>query len=1280
VVGEPSVTDRSIGMLHAYVPRLVVEWLSQYPDRRHLVFDGSLAFVDIAGFTRLTERLARRGKVGAEEMSDILDTTFGTLIRAARPDGADLVKWGGDAVLLFFRGRDHALHAAHAAHQMRKALRALGGHRASAGRVTLRMSVGIHSARFHFFLVGDPALHRELIVCGPAASKTAQLESIATASQIAVSNATAALLPQAVLGSPIPHGRLLRSEPRHVDIAAERAQMLNVDLANTLPPPIRAHLLLTEGESEHRPITVAFVQFSGTDALLTGGGPDALAAALDECVHKVQHAAADHDITFLESDINRDGGKIMLVAGAPRSGGHDEDRMLRAVRQIVDRPGTLVLRAGINRGSVFSGDFGPEFRRTYSVKGDAINLAARIAAKAAAGQVIAASDVILRSRTAFTCQDLAPFAVKGKSQPVHAVIVGPIAAETVKDDDTAEGDFVGRAQELAVLSRALDEARYGQGTFVEVIGEPGMGKSRLIHEVRSLAQDLAVVDGPSGSYHSSTPYYPFRTLFRRLLGITAHTDRVGIANRLTDRVRDNAPHLQPWLPLLAVILDIELPPTQETDELDEKFRAPKLADVAIEFLRLALPTPTLLVFDNVHLVDDASADLLRRLADEVNRQPWIVLASRAERASGFVPDPSDRHERLVLTPIDRASALELLASTAKAAPMGPQAMSLIARKAAGNPLFLRELVLAASRSGSVANLPDSVEDVVTTQIDRLDPHDRTLLRYAAVLGVRFPLTDLRHLLADQGQTLDRDALRRLGDFIERDDPVGMRFRHAVIRQAAYAGLPYRLRRQMHQQVGDALERTGSRREDLADQLAMHFFHAGNYEKAWTYSRAAGDRARARYAHVEAIEFLERALEAAGRLGGIAPTQVASVYEQLGDVRDMAGLSTEAAEAYRHGRRFASGDPVVLARLMFKEGSIGQRIGKFSTSLRLLSRGRTVLDGTSGAEADAARSRLATRYAFGKYLQGKYHEAMRWGTIAAREAARAGDRDAVAYAYNTTHLAHMHARQVEEQPFGELALAIYEELGDLRMQGHCLNNLAIGAMQDGRWALCADLLHRAADLFRRVGDTANEANAVYNRADLLNRQGRFAEVEPLLASALRAAHAVDDHHLVALVLRERGRMLSGVGRWDEALTVFNDARARLTSLGAPQDVIGLDGALAECLLLSGRLDEASTVVMGALARARALRANTLVAPLLRIQGIGLLAAGRREEARSVLEAGLRSPAGADGQQERALMMMALAQLSDEQEATNASDLRHRSREILDRLAVVEVPTSRLLITR
>jgi predicted ATPase/class 3 adenylate cyclase len=1278
-VSIPRVADPPTRLLHAYAPRLVIEWLSRYPDRRYITIDGSMALVDISGFTKLTERLARKGKVGAEEMSDILNNTFGALIRAAQPDGADLIKWCGDAVLLLFRGHDHARHAARAAYRMRTVLREMGRQRATAREVSLRMSVGIHSDYFHFFMVGDPALHRELVVTGPAASMTAHMESLANASEIAVSDSTAALLAPAVLGAQISGGRLLRSEPVTVDLSEEPLEVMDVDLESMLAPPIRAHLRATAGESEHRPITVAFIQFSGVDVLLNRAGPDAVTSALEECIRNVQHVAADYAVTFLESDIDRDGGRMMLVAGAPRTSGDDEERMLRAVREIVDRAGTLGLRAGVNRGPVFSGEFGPDIRRTYSVKGDAINLAARLTAKARAGQVIATHDVIVRSRTVFESESLSPFAVKGKSRPVVASVVGMVGGE--RDEERAtEGAFVGREHELGVLSRALDEARHRRGTLIEVIGEPGMGKSRLINEIRPLANDIPVLDGPSGSYHSHTAYHPFRTLLRDLLGITAHTDEASIANRLTDRVRDNAPHLQPWLPLLAVVLRIDLPPTRETAELDEKFRRPKLAEVTIEFLRVILPTPTLLVFENVHLIDDASAELLGRLTDEVTRQSWVIVVSRRDGGTGFVPDSSDGHERLVLAPIDESAAVELLASTARKTPLGDQAMSVIARKAGGNPLFLRELVLAASRSGSVADLPDSVEGVVRCQIDGLDPHDRTLLRCAAVLGVRVSVPDLREMLAVHGRALDHDALRRIDDFIEPDGDDALRFRHALIRDVAYAGLPYRLRREMHQQVGQALERTGTDREDLADQLAMHFFHAGNYEKAWTYSRTASDRAEAHYAHTEAMEFLERALEAARHLPGLPSSHLASVHEQLGDVRDLAGLSTEAADAYHRGRRFAAGDPVLLARMICKEASIAQRLGKFAASLRLLSRGRAVLDGVSGADAEAARSRLATRYAFGKYLQGKYQHAMQWTAIGASEARGAGDRDALAYAYNTMHLAYLHAGRAEEQPFGELALAIYQQLGDLRMQGHCLNNLAIGAMQDGRWTLCSDLLDRAAELFRRVGDTANEANTVYNRADLLIRQGRFGEVAPLLASALRAACAVDDHELVALVLRERGRMLSGLGQHEEALAVFDDARGRLVSLGLRQEVIGLEGAVAECLMLSGRLDEASIVVAGALARARGLHASMLLAPLLRIQGFGLLAAGRLDEARSALQAGLRSPDGADGQHEHALMMMAMAQISDEQQEGEAHDLHHRSREILNRLGVVTVPIASLLTSR
>src|SRR6185312_17447206 len=163
-------------LLRPYLPRLFVEWLRSTPDRAWREVEGSLAFVDISGFTRLTERLARHGRIGAEEMSDTLSATFSALLAVAYDDGAGLVKWGGDAVLLLFQGEDHAARAARASYRMRATLRDLGKLETTAGRVVLRMSVGIHSGAFHFFLVGDPALHRELLVSGPAASVCAEIE------------------------------------------------------------------------------------------------------------------------------------------------------------------------------------------------------------------------------------------------------------------------------------------------------------------------------------------------------------------------------------------------------------------------------------------------------------------------------------------------------------------------------------------------------------------------------------------------------------------------------------------------------------------------------------------------------------------------------------------------------------------------------------------------------------------------------------------------------------------------------------------------------------------------------------------------------------------------------------------------------------------------------------------------------------------------------------------------------------------------------------------------
>src|SRR4026208_704085 len=159
---------------HQYLPRLVREWDEKAPGELHQAIDGSMVFVDVSGFTKMSERLARHGKVGAEEVTEVIGSTFERLLGEAYAYGASLLKFGGDALLLFFQGEGHATRACAAAYGMRQNLRDVGQFVTTAGRVSLRMSVGVHSGLFDFFMVGES--HRELVVAGPAATATTVME------------------------------------------------------------------------------------------------------------------------------------------------------------------------------------------------------------------------------------------------------------------------------------------------------------------------------------------------------------------------------------------------------------------------------------------------------------------------------------------------------------------------------------------------------------------------------------------------------------------------------------------------------------------------------------------------------------------------------------------------------------------------------------------------------------------------------------------------------------------------------------------------------------------------------------------------------------------------------------------------------------------------------------------------------------------------------------------------------------------------------------------------
>jgi tetratricopeptide (TPR) repeat protein len=818
----------------------------------------------------------------------------------------------------------------------------------------------------------------------------------------------------------------------------------------------------------------------------------------------------------------------------------------------------------------------------------------------------------------------------------------------------------GRTEELAALGGALADAREGRGGLVDIVGEAGIGKSRLVAEFLLGVEGARVVEAPCEHYESSTAYFPFRRLLRDVIGVSTDADEDEVAARLRDRVTALTPGLLPWLPLLGIPLDLSLPPTRETEELDEQFRKTRLEEVVMELLAALLPEPTVLVVEDVHAIDESSADLLRLIAGDLQGRPWLVVVTRREEVAGFVAEPAPHVIPLRPSVLSADEALHLVQVALDEHPLPAQALADLAERGGGNPMFLEALVRDAGRSGTVAELPESVEALVTSQIDRLAASDRSALRYAAVLGMMVDETLLDALLDEHDVRVPRGAMERLGDFLVRDGNGAIRFRSGLMRDVAYEGLPYGRRKVLHDEVGKSIERASDGQEPPCEVLSLHFFHAGRHDKARWYSLLAGDRALAKYAPGEAVEFFARAAKSWPHTG-TDPAEVGWVYEKLADARWLLGLTQEAGEAYALARRSLREDPVATAGIIEKEARIDQRRRKHSQALRRITRGLHELEGIAGSGADIARSLLARRYADSRFRQGRFDEALRWAELAARYAEESVDKFTLAAAYEVLNHIYAGSGRPEPLPYGRLALQAYVELGDLRHQGWCRNNLAAQDVTAGRWNESLADFRAAADIFRRIGDTAAEGNALYNEAEILVRQRRYAEALALLPDILRIARAVEDEELVALAQREQARAVAGSGGLEEALALLSDARARFEALAEADESVSTDLVLAEVLQDAGRTQEARDVLAlleGAVDGSATYR---------RLLGRDHLMADRPDDARSLLTAGLGHAVEASDLLEQALILEELASVGGSSGADGA-DAHRRAQETLASIGV------------
>ena len=1271
---ESAVADEVADRLRLYVPRILQQHLRDDPHATHWREDGTAVFVDISGFTKLSEALASRGREGAEHITEVINASFTSILAVAYGAGGSLLKFGGDALLLWFAGDGHLGRATQATVHMRADLARVGRITLPGAEITLQMSQGVHSGTFHFFAVGGS--HTEFLPVGPGWTQLVAMETEASAGEILLSPATAALLPAEARGEPKGAGILLApldGEPAALPHRA-RPALPAATLATCLSTLIRAHVVAGGVTSEHRPVTVAFLKFEGTDALIESSGEAEAARALDQMLRTVQAAVDAQDVALLGSDLDGNGGKLILCAGAPKVTGDDEERMLLAVRRILDADLPLPVRIGVNRGAVFAGDIGPPSRRTYTVMGDVVNLAARLMAKAAPGTIIATPDVLDHSNTLFETDALEPFIVKGKAEAVNAFAVGKAKGSRTRQTAAARLPLTGRNAELGIVRKALAGARSGAGQIVELVGEPGIGKTRLLEAMRDAAMGFRKLHATCEAYTSSTPYVVWHELMRQALEIGRDEPDPVVEAALRDAVASRAPELAPWLALLGIPVGLEIDASPEVEMLAEKNRRAKLHEVTGRFLELVMPGPAVVQVDDAHHMDEASVELLGTLIAALPERKWAFAVARRPAPTSFVPMDAAFATRVDLKPLAQGDALRMAQIATQEHPLPTHVVEVVASRSGGNPQFLRDLLRSAIESGGTVGLPDSAEAAALARIDALSPEDRALVRRASVFGLTFH----PRMLAwfddpEDGPPPRDDAWERLSDLFDDDGEGYLRFRQSLLRDTAYEGLPFRQRRRLHARVAERVAEEFDEPDEAAGILSMHHLVAGEFLKAWRFATIAAKRAEDVYAYVEAAAMYLRSLEAGRKVPDLPPVELAAVQEALADAWYHAGEFRKAAEAYSEALRMVEGDRLAEARLLLKHSWQEETLGKYPEALRWVERAHAALEGLEGPEAARQKARASAWYATVLQAQGNTAEAIRWAEKTVKEAEVANDAEALGTAYFVHGWAHGILGKPGSEELLLRAIEAFKRSGNRVRQAATLSNLGVMCQWEGRWDDAMAYYQRGGEESMKVGNRIDAAVAKLNIAEILADRGEIPEAEAALQQTLPLWRSSDYRYFLGACLWLLGRVSLRASRIDDALQRFNEARTHMAHVGAAHELVGVDAYIAECRVLKGEADAALAQADEVLSRTDAAEGVAKMTPLLqRVRAHALILQGDPYAAREALDAGLEAARARNDPFEIAVTQNSLVVLDRLEGVEPAAETVDEIKSIVARLKVRELP--------
>ncbi len=951
----------------------------------------------------------------------------------------------------------------------------------------------------------------------------------------------------------------------------------------TYTPKHLAEKILTSKsalEGERKQVTVLFADMKGSMELLADRDPEEARKLLDPVIEHMMEAVHRYEGTV--SNLMGDG--IMALFGVPLS---HEDHAVRAcyaalrmqesvtryadgVRRTEGVP--IQIRVGLNSGEVVVGSIGNDLKMDYTAIGQTVHLASRMEQMAKPGSVLMTPDALRLAEGYVQVKPLGPAAVKGLTEPMEVYeVTGVGLARSRLQAAAARGltRFVGRDAETEQLRKALEQARSDHGQVVGVVGEPGLGKSRLffefIHSHRT--QGWLILESGSVSYGKATPYLPVIDLLKAYFKIQDRDDQRDIREKVTGKLLTLDKALEPTLPALLSLLDVaaEDQQWQNLDPLQRRQRT--LEAIKRLLLRESQVQPLVLVFEDLHWIDSETQAFLDSMIDSLPTAPLLLLVNyRPEYQHGWAN--KTYYTQLRLDPLPPESAGEILNSILGNDPGFQSLKQLLIERTEGNPFFLeqsiRTLVETRVLAGERGNyhlekkvegtqVPATVQAVLAARIDRLPIEEKQLLQSAAVIGKDVPFSLLQAITELSNEELRRGLTHlQAAEFLYETTlfpDLEYTFKHALTHEVAYASLLHERQRTLHARIVEAIEALYSNRLiEQVERLAHHAVRGEVWAKALIYLRQAGTKADARSANREAASYFEQALTALGHL-----PETREMREQAIDLHFNMRNSLVA---------LGQGDKRVREHLRAAE-ALANALGDERRLARVNER--------------IARELLA---------QGEHEQAV---------------------------------------TACERAIALARALGDYGLEVHATNFLGSAYYCLGNYPSAIEVLRRnlvpldspvVRERFGAIG--LPFANARASLALARAERGEFVEAISRCTEAIRIAEAVGHPYNVALTYQRTGHLHLRRGDLHQATLALEHAVEVCQGVDSPPLFHAVSSTLGYAYALSGRSAEAIPLPEEAVERP-AMIANNEGQSLrtIRLSGAYLLA-GREADARAVAQ--------------------------------------------------------------